>query len=69
MLNKKWLNFMAKKTNKTGDREKSLCDWAYEGLFFDDAQQFLSLCKNDDYEETDMITYREFLALKKKFGF
>ena len=59
---------MAKKTNiELGEQQKSLCEWAENYFFEDDVSRFLSFCKQDMYEATDVIPYHEFLTLKEKF--
>jgi len=58
---------MTKKKIVNGDQQKSIYDWAEELLFSDDLSMFLSFCKQDMYEPTDIVSYTEFRVLKEKF--
>jgi len=52
------------------EQQKSLRDWAEEGLMFDEVQRFLKFCKDDDKEvhkATEIVSYTEFLTLKERF--
>ena len=59
---------MTKKTNsELVDQQKSVLDWAYEGFKLDIVPRFLDFCKQEGKDQTEVISYTEYLVLKEKF--
>ncbi len=52
---------------ESGERQNRLCEWAIEGLLYDQVSRFLDFCESEGFEKTDFISYTQFLVLKKKF--
>ena len=55
------------KSNEISGDIKLLYEWAEECLFSDQVGRFLDFCKYEGYEQTEILTYSEFLILKEKF--